>query len=98
MDNEGLGSETIEVLWNEGLTRDIPDLYEFDPIKLSGVPGFGDKKIAGLVQGLAASKQTPYRQVLASLGIPELGPKVAALLIEAGYRSVDDLFGVGGCR
>jgi len=92
MDLEGFGTETIEVLWREGLVRDIPDLYSMNLDALLAVQGFGDKKIAILRQSLATSLTRPYHQLLYSLGIPELGPKVAELVIEAGYTSMDALF------
>ena len=91
MDIEGLGPETIEVLLERGLVRDIDELYRFDPQALLGVPGFGEKKIRLLREGLEKSKSKPYRAVLVSLGIPEVGQKVVEVLCEAGYRDIDSL-------
>ncbi|MBN1838230.1 MAG: NAD-dependent DNA ligase LigA [Spirochaetales bacterium] len=91
MDIEGLGPETIDLLIKRGLVRDIDDLYRFDPGELIGVAGFGEKKVALLRKGLDKSRSKPYRTVLVSLGIPEVGQKAAELLCEAGYRSIDSL-------
>jgi DNA ligase (NAD+) len=91
MDIENLGPETIDVLLEHDLVRDLPDLYTMNWQKLLEVPGFGEKKVALIREGILASKRKPYRAVLPALGIPELGQKVTELLLDAGYRSIDDL-------
>jgi DNA ligase (NAD+) len=91
MDIENLGPETIDLLIERGLVKDIDDLYRFAPEQLLGVPGFGEKKVELLRKGLEKSKAKPYRAVLVSLGIPEVGQKVVELLCEAGYRDIDSL-------
>jgi DNA ligase (NAD+) len=91
MDIEGVGPETLETLIRQGLVKDVQDLYTFDPDALLSLPGFGEKKVAGLREGIAASKGRPYRRVLVALGIPELGQKAVELLVEAGYRDIDSL-------
>ena len=93
MDIESLGPETMEVLVSRGLVRDVQDIYTFDPEELLGLPGFGEKKVAALKAGIEASKRRPFRRVLASLGIPELGLRGAELLVEGGFRSLDVLTG-----
>jgi len=92
MDMASLGPETVDVLLERGLVHDIPDLYTFDPYALLAVPGFGERKIQALVEGRAASLAKPYAVTLPSLGIPEIGTKVAELLIDGGYPSIDTLF------
>jgi len=91
MDIDGLGPETAAVLIDEGLVAGIEDIYTFDAEKLKGLPGFGEKKIALIRRGIEESKKRPFRVVLPSLGIPDLGQKAAELLIEAGYRDIDSL-------
>ncbi len=91
MDIEGLGPETIEVLIQRGLVRDIDDIYSFDPARLLDVPGFGEKKVALIRAGIEKSKAKPFRVVFPSLGIPEVGQKVTELLIGAGFRDIDSI-------
>jgi DNA ligase (NAD+) len=91
MDIQGIGPETIEVLVTHGLARDIQDLYAFDVEKLLEIPGFGEKKVAQIREGIAASLLQPFHVVFPSLGIPDIGQKVTELLIEAGYRDIDSL-------
>jgi DNA ligase (NAD+) len=91
MDIEGLGPETIDVLLKNGLARDIDDIYFFNAAKLLDVPGFGEKKIASIREGIEKSLQKPFHVVLPSLGLPEIGQKVTELLIDAGYSDIDSL-------
>lgn len=91
MDIDGFGPETAEFLINQGYISGIADIYSFNYRELEGAPGFGSKKIELLSRGVKKSLEQPYSRVLSSLGIPEVGKKVTELLINAGYRSVDDL-------
>ena len=91
MDIDGLGPETVAVLIEQGLVSRIENLYTFDPDDLTGLPGFGEKKIKLIREGIEASKERPYQRVLTSLGVPDLGQKAAELLIEAGYEDIDSL-------
>ena len=91
MDIEGLGPETIEVLLKNGLVRDIQDIYTFDPGRLLELPGFGEKKVAAIREGIAKSREQPFRIVFQSLGIPDIGQKVTELLIDAGYADMTAL-------
>ncbi|MGA2763144.1 MAG: NAD-dependent DNA ligase LigA [Spirochaetia bacterium] len=91
MDIEGLGPETIDVLLRNGLVHDIDDIYSFDPTRLLDLPGFGEKKVDAIREGIDRSRKLPLHVVLPSLGIPEIGQKVTELLIDAGYRDIDSL-------
>lgn len=92
MDIDNLGPETVEVLIKQGFVQDLPDLYRFDYERLLDLPGFGEKKVALIKEGLENSKQQPFQVTLPSLGIPEVGKNVTEILIQAGYRSIDDIF------
>ncbi len=94
MDIENLGPETLDVLIDRGFIEDPADIYHFDPEVLIDLPGFGRKKIELLKKGIESSKQKPYRIVLQSLAIPEMGQKVIELLIDAGFRNIESLFKV----
>ena len=91
MDIDGLGQETLETLIRLKMVQSVPDLYEADYDKLMDEAGFGERKIAQITAGIELSKQVPYRRLLPSLGIPELGPKVTQLLCDAGIDSIDAL-------
>ncbi len=91
MDIQHLGSETLNLLLAEGIVEEIPDLFCLDYEHIAGLPGFGARKIELLKGSIEHAKSRPYRTVLASLGIPDLGPKFVELVCEAGYHSIDDL-------
>ena len=91
MDIAGIGPETVEALVSRGLVRDVEDLYAFDPAALLEVPGFGEKKVEQIRRGIEASRKQPFRVVLPSLGMSDIGGKVAELLIDAGWGDIDRL-------
>jgi DNA ligase (NAD+) len=91
MDIESLGPQTLDLLIEKGLVQDVPDLFTFDPQALLDYPGFGEKKVELIRAGIEKSRRQPYRVVLQSLGMPEIGPKVVELLVDAGYRDIDAL-------
>jgi DNA ligase (NAD+) len=91
MDIENLGYETIRRLLELKLISDIPDIYRFDPDRLLGEEGFGEKKVSLIRDGIEKSKNRPFTVVLSSLGLDEIGPRVVELLVEGGYDSIDEL-------
>ncbi len=92
MDIDSFGPETITTLIGLGLLKDICDIYTIDYERsLSEVPGFGEKKIAAIRDGVEKSKSQGFRRVLVSLGIGEIGKKAADLLVDSGLTSMDML-------
>ena len=92
MDIETLGGETIDFLVDKGFVQNIQDLYSFDFNTLKNYPGFGDKKVELIINGLEKSRGTDYVKVLSSLGIPEIGNKVCETLIKNGIDTIDKLY------
>lgn len=80
MNIDGLGPETIELLFNEGLVQSIPDLYELQIEDLLPLERMAEKSAENLLKGLAASKQIPFERVLFALGIRYVGETVAKKL------------------
>lgn len=89
MDIETLGPKTIEILYNIGLLKDVEDIYSANYEKAIGEVGIGEKTISQIIKSVEKSKEQPYKTVLASLGIPEIGKKSAEILINGGFDSVD---------
>lgn len=89
MNIENLGGETMDFLIARGFVSSIEDIYLFDYNRLLQYEGFGEKKIAQIRRGIEKSKEQPFEKVLVSLGIPELGPKTASLLIDSGLDTID---------
>jgi DNA ligase (NAD+) len=92
MNITNLGPETLETLISYGSITRPEDIYTFDFEKLIDLPGFGEKKVALIRAGIEESRGRPFHIVLSSLGLPELGPKAAELLVSAGYGDIDLLF------
>ena len=94
MDIDHLGSETLDRLIDGGLVTDVQDIFTFEVDRVLEWEGFGERKAALLKEGIARSRGRPFRTVLPALGMPEIGPKVTELLIDAGYYDVDRLLAV----
>lgn len=97
MDIEGLGPKTVETLYENGFVKSIRDLYTFDYNQLTGIKGFGgneSRKVDGIKMAIEQSRNTPFRNVLVSLGISEFGKKAVDLVCDAGYDSMDKLLAV----
>ncbi|MFA6734509.1 MAG: NAD-dependent DNA ligase LigA, partial [Sphaerochaetaceae bacterium] len=95
MDIETFGPETAGLLIDKGVLKDIQDIYTIDYAHvLADEPGFGEKKITSIIEGVRESKKQPFHRVLVSLGIPEIGKKVVDLLIKNGLSSMDELLSV----
>jgi len=94
MNIESLGEKTIHLLYQKGLVRRIADIYSFDPRELSGEPGFKERKIAAISQGIAASREQPFSRVLAALGIEGVGSSAIRLLLENGFTSMEKISAV----
>lgn len=92
MDIDNLGPETLDTMISRGWVKRPEDIYSFDYDTLTELPGFGAKKVSLIKKGVEESRSRPFRTVLASLGLPELGPKVCELLIDAGFNDIDTLF------
>ena len=96
MDIESLGEKTIHLLYALGLVRRIPDIYTFDPGRLSGEPGFKERKIAAIRAGVEASRQQPFERVLAALGIEGIGASAIRLLLNNGFDSINKIIDSAG--
>ncbi len=90
MNIDGLGEETIDLLWEKGLVRNIADLYDLKESDLSGLEGFGQKSAQRIIEGINASKQVPWERVLFALGIRMVG-ETTARKIARRFRSLQDL-------
>ena len=88
MNIEGLGGETIELLWESGMLRDIADIYHLDPIQLAALPRLGDRSAANIIEGVRESTEVPFERVLFALGIRFVGETTARYLA-SHFRTLD---------
>ena len=80
MNIDGLGAETIDLLYSENLIRNIADLYELEKGQISRLERLGDKSAERILKSLEESKQVPFEKVLFALGIRFVGETVAKIL------------------
>ncbi|MCB0372895.1 MAG: NAD-dependent DNA ligase LigA, partial [Muricauda sp.] len=90
MDIEGMGSETVELLFKEGLIANYADLYTLTKEQVMPLERMAEKSAENLVNGVAASKAIPFERVLFALGIRYVGETVAKKLAKA-YKNIDAL-------
>jgi DNA ligase (NAD+) len=83
MNIEGLGSETVELLYHKGLVRHVADLYHLRREQLLPLERMGEKSVDNLLKGIAQSKQTPFHRVLFALGIRYVGETTAKKIADA---------------
>jgi DNA ligase (NAD+) len=80
MDIDGLGEETIELIYEQGLAKNITELYGLRKEQLTNLERMGEKSAQRILDGLEASKKVPFERVLFALGIRFVGETVAKTL------------------
>lgn len=90
MNIDGLGEKVIKQLFDEGLIKDIGDLYSLKYDDLIELERMGDKKVNNLLQSIEASKENPLTRVLIGLGIRFLGAKASGLIAQT-FGSIDEI-------
>jgi DNA ligase (NAD+) len=90
MDIEGLGGETVELLFKEGLIENYADLYVLTKGQLIPLERMAEKSAENLVKGVSESVNIPFERVLFALGIRFVGETVAKKLARA-YKNIDSL-------
>jgi DNA ligase (NAD+) len=80
MDIEGLGTETVELLYQAGLIGNVADIYDLKKEQLLSLERMADKSASNLIRGIEASKGAPFERVLYALGIRHVGDTVAKRL------------------
>ena len=90
MNIDGLGEETIDLLYRQGLLHNIADIYDLKASDIASQERFGDKSADNILAGIEASKQVPWARVLFALGIRMVG-ETTAKKITKRYPSIEAL-------
>jgi len=90
MDVDGLGSETIDLMYRQGLVRNVADLYDLKKEQLVIQERMGEKSAERILDGLDKSRSVPFERVLFALGIRYVGETVAKKVAKE-IRSMDQL-------
>jgi DNA ligase (NAD+) len=89
-DIEGVGEQTIRILWDRGLVRSLPDLYRLTKEQLLELDGFAEISATAAIESIQRSKQVPFSRVLLGLNVPGLG-WVLAQNLARHFGDVDQL-------
>jgi len=90
MDIEGLGGETVALLFKNNLVHNYADLYELKVEDILHLERMAQKSAENLVKGVEQSKNIPFESVLFALGIRFVGETVAKKLAKH-YKNIDAL-------
>ncbi len=97
MDIDGLGEETIDLLFSKNLIRNFADLYDLKAEQLIPLERLGEKSVSNILNSIRKSVKTPYARVLFALGIRHVGETVAKTL-SGKFTTIDDLIKAGNER
>ncbi|HST26155.1 MAG TPA: NAD-dependent DNA ligase LigA [Gaiellaceae bacterium] len=89
-DIDGVGEQTIRILWDKGLVRSLPDLYRLTKEQLLELDGFADISATAAVESIQRSKQVPFSRVLLGLNVLGIG-WVLAQSLARHFGNVDRL-------
>ena len=88
MNIDGLGDETVLLLFESGLIKNYADLYDLKVEQMTPLERMAQKSAENITAGLIASKQVPFERVLFALGIRHVGETVAKKLAKY-YKNID---------
>ena len=77
MNIDGLGPETVDMFYRQGLIKDAADLYRLTVNDIKDLNRMGQKSAENIIRGIAASRSVPFERVLFALGIRFVGETVA---------------------
>ena len=107
-DIEGVGEQTVRLLWEKELVRSLPDLYRVSKEQLLELEGFAEISATAAIDAIQASKNVPFSRVLLGLNIPKLGWVLAQSLarhfgdvdrlLAASQEEVEEVDGFGPDR
>lgn len=87
---ENIGEETIDLLFEKLIIKDVGDLYTLSSKDFIGLDGFQNKSIQNILSSIEKSKLVSFRKVLFGLGIRHVGVTIAEKLV-LKYKSIYNL-------
>ncbi|MDO4181401.1 MAG: NAD-dependent DNA ligase LigA [Bacteroidales bacterium] len=90
MNIDGLGPETVDQFYQEGLIRDAADLYSLRADEIVKLERMGEKSAENIIRSIERSREVPFERVLFALGIRFVGETVAKKVAKA-FCSIDML-------
>ena len=90
MNIDGLGEETIDLLYRKELVKNSADLFTLKVEELRNLERLGEKSANNIIKSITNSKEIPFSRVLYALGIRYIGETVAKNLAR-NFNSVENL-------
>jgi DNA ligase (NAD+) len=90
MNIDGLGSETINLLYQNDLLHNIADIYELKIPDLIRLERLGSKSAYNIKDGAEKSREVPFERVVFALGIRFVGETIAKKLAYA-FKNIEAL-------
>ena len=90
MNIDSMGKETVAAFYEHGLVHDVADLYQLSYDDVYALEGFKEVSTQNILDGIEASKQQPFANVLFALGIRYVGRTVAGKLAQH-FGNIDRL-------
>lgn len=90
MNIEGLGSETINLLYGNGLINNIADIYSLKIPDIARLERLGNKSAQNIKLSCEKSKEISFERVIFALGIRFVGETVAKKLAYA-FKTIEQL-------
>lgn len=90
MNIDGLGAETVDLLFSKGLIKNVSDLYDLSFDQVIDLDRMAEKSVNNLLKGIEDSKQITFERVLFAIGIRFVGETVAKQLAKA-FKNIETL-------
>ena len=81
MNIDGLGPQIVDQLMDEGLIRNIDDLFSITYSDLISLERFQEKSATNLIESIESSKETSFPRFIFALGIPHVGQHLSLIHI-----------------
>jgi DNA ligase (NAD+) len=88
MNIDGIGEETADLMFEEGLIQNIADIYDLTKEQIARLERMGSRSADNIIEGINKSKEVPFTRVLFALGIRYVG-ETTAKKIALAFRSLD---------
>ena len=91
MNIDGLGEKIVDQLFEQGMLKNIADIYKLDFNIIENMDRFGKKSVENLKESIEKSKKTTLGKFIYALGIRNVGEATSKELA-VNFRSLDNLF------
>ena len=88
MDIEGLGPSIIETFVDNGMIKDISDIYHLNADDISALDGFQTTSANNIISSVEKSKNNDLGKLIFAFGIRHIGSKAAKLLSDY-FKNID---------